>query len=58
MTASIPDTELKPHDTRVAALASLKSKPSDEPEQPTRSTQPNYVEMAQAHAKQPPRYSN
>ncbi len=58
MTASTSQTTLKPVDTRVAALASLKSKPSDEPEQPTRSTQPNYVEMAQAHAKQPPRYSN
>lgn len=58
MTASTSQTTLKPVDTRVAALASLKSKPSDESEQPACSTQPSYVEMAQAHAKQPPRYSN
>jgi len=56
MTAS--ETKLEPHDTRVAALASLKPKPREEADEPTRATQPNYVEMAQAHAKQPPRYSN
>jgi len=58
MTATMPETKSEPYDTRVAALASLKPKPHEEPAEPVRSTSPSYVEMAQAHAKQPPRYIN
>ena len=58
MTATATSTESKPYNTVETALASLAKQHDTITDEVKPSMQLSYVEMAQAHAKQPPRYSN